>query len=286
MEARIEIPDVLQYAGLDAALQGLEALAEAELSTEPFLPLYESGVFYQQEPRGSERWLTPSQVVLRGAADCEDLAAWRAAELHVTGEDPGAAARAVRTGPRTWHAVVQRSDGTYEDPSAALGMRTAGGLVAPVSFQLSPGANRDYRARISLNGMGYWDDTEEEDDDAAEALGSAVELARYSTMGAIPFVGPVLDLFSDVVNVATGRKPTPPPAPAAPTPPVVTVAPQRPAQPKRPTRPAARRPAQPRTLDEGILDLAVRLRRIATQEQARIARREAKLRRALQTGAR
>lgn len=283
MEARIDIPDVLSYAGLDAALRGLEALAEAELLSQPFLPLYESGVIYQREPRGQERWLTPSQVVARGAADCEDLAAWRAAELRVSGEDPYAQAEVVQTSPLTWHAVVLRDGGWYEDPSAMLGMTSASGLVAPVSFLLEPGSERDYRARIAMNGLGWYDDIEAEDDDAAEALDAAVEGARASVLGAIPFVGPVLDIISDVANLATGRKPAPPPpAPAAPTPPVVTVAPQRPAAPRPAARPAAR-PKQPITLEQGVLDLALRLRRLAEGEQRRIAQREAKLRRALQT---
>lgn len=281
MEARIDIPDVLSYAGLDAALRGLEALAEADLMSQPFLPLYESGVVYQREPRGQERWLTPSRVVERGVGDCEDLAAWRSAELHVTGEDPWAQTEVVQTSPTTWHAVVLRSDGSYEDPSAMLGMTSASGLVAPVSFILEPGSERDYRARIAMNGLGWWEDVEEEDDDPADALEGATHRARASVLGAVPFVGPVLDLISDVVNVATGKPTTPPapvPASAAPAAAAAKLA----QQPRRPAHRQQRR-QQPVTLEQGVLDLALRLRRLAEGEQRRIAQREAKLRRALQT---
>ena len=84
----------------------------------PFL--YRSGVRYMRnDPQ--ERWQLPSETLRRGGGDCEDLAAWRAAELRIAGEP----ARVVvtRSAPGVLHAVVRRADGTIEDPSRRLGMR-------------------------------------------------------------------------------------------------------------------------------------------------------------------
>jgi hypothetical protein len=119
------IPDSLGAHALDAALEGLVQASSLDLQEGGvhggFPSLYESGVRYERE-HGTERWLTPSSVLACGVGDCEDLAAWRAAECRVSGEDPYAVARVMRSGPRTWHAVVQHGDGTYEDPSRVLGM--------------------------------------------------------------------------------------------------------------------------------------------------------------------
>lgn len=129
MRAEINVPDELGAEALNAALEGLVELGVADLRrgmVGGHVPtLYTSGVRYERE-RGTERWLTPSQVLAahrRGrGSDCEDLAAWRAAECRVSGEDPGARAIVRRSGPRTWHAIVEHSDGTLEDPSRILGM--------------------------------------------------------------------------------------------------------------------------------------------------------------------
>jgi len=126
VRAQLDIPDRMGAAAVDAALEGLVQLGVAELgeheaSGEPMPALYESGARYERE-HGTENWLLPSQVIAAGRGDCEDLAAFRAAELRVTGEDPEARAHVIRSGPRTWHAVVGRGDGSTEDPSRRLGM--------------------------------------------------------------------------------------------------------------------------------------------------------------------
>jgi hypothetical protein len=107
--------------GLTAALTGLQALDYYELDKLPIPPLYGSGVVYRREPIGREHWLSATEVLKVGHGDCEDLAAWRAAELQHDGEM--AQAIAIKTGPRTFHAVVRREDGSIEDPSRILGMR-------------------------------------------------------------------------------------------------------------------------------------------------------------------
>jgi hypothetical protein len=105
---------------LAALLEGLTRANVELLRRAPLPPLYRSGVRYQREPRGRERWQLAPQTYALGIGDCEDLATWRAAELRLAGY----AARPVvyRTGPRTLHVVVLRDDGQPEDPSRVLGM--------------------------------------------------------------------------------------------------------------------------------------------------------------------
>ena len=45
------------------------------------VPLYQSGVRYAREPIGSEVWQTALETQQLGKGDCEDLVAWRVAEL-------------------------------------------------------------------------------------------------------------------------------------------------------------------------------------------------------------
>ena len=109
---------------LRAALAGLVHRNVAILrDANDAVPLYESGVVYQREPRGSENWLTIPELMVAGWGDCEDLAAARAAELRVSGEDPHARGDVYASAPQTFHAVVRRGDGSIEDPSLLLGMR-------------------------------------------------------------------------------------------------------------------------------------------------------------------
>lgn len=109
-----------------AALDALTLAARDELEHRDLPPLYSAGVRYQREtPAGRcECWRSPLEVLAAGGGDCDDLGAWRAAELQLA----GVPARAVPfwAGPRTIHVIVLRQfpDGRlgYEDPSARLGM--------------------------------------------------------------------------------------------------------------------------------------------------------------------
>lgn len=125
MRANINIPASMGLRFTEAALEGLAQLATEDHLANELPPLYQSGVRYRRE-NGTEDWLLPSQVLRIGASDCEDLAAYRVGELRAHGIDPGARIVVEQTGPRTLHAIVKRSDGVYEDPSAALGMRSRG----------------------------------------------------------------------------------------------------------------------------------------------------------------
>jgi len=106
---------------LSAALEGLTAADFILLRTGNLPPLYQSGVRYKREPRGKEEWLTAPEVLRRRVGDCEDLAAWRAAELRLHGIP--ARAVAIRSGKKRFHAVVKYPDGSIEDPSRILGMK-------------------------------------------------------------------------------------------------------------------------------------------------------------------
>jgi hypothetical protein len=100
----------------------LLALAVRDLQSKPQRPLYRSGVRYLREGPGRDAWQLPSMTAANGAGDCEDLSAWRAAELRLAGIPATIAFLPI--GQRgNWHAVVRWPDGRFEDPSAMLGMR-------------------------------------------------------------------------------------------------------------------------------------------------------------------
>jgi predicted transglutaminase-like cysteine proteinase len=106
---------------LRVALEGLTAMNRAILRVNGAPPLYESGVVYK--PEKPDHWETLDILLARGFGDCEDLSAWRAAELQEQGIDAHADLYALPNRPGKWHAIVVLPDGTTEDPSLALGMR-------------------------------------------------------------------------------------------------------------------------------------------------------------------
>ena len=96
--------------------------------------LYDADVIYKPEKRKEdskrvieygEEWQTIPWVIFRGYGDCEDLGAWRAAELrqrfgiHAL---PYIKVRRMPNGYWRAHVVVQLPGGKIEDPSAKLGM--------------------------------------------------------------------------------------------------------------------------------------------------------------------
>ena len=107
---------------LTALLEGLTLLDMVLMEQAGGLPsLYESGVRYKPEPPGRERWLNANELLAVGVGDCEDLGAFRAAELRRKGI--AARAVAIRTGRKKFHTVVLLPDKTFEDPSVRLGMK-------------------------------------------------------------------------------------------------------------------------------------------------------------------
>jgi hypothetical protein len=105
----------------------LEALAlvdAIELRRDPSIPpLYASGCVYIKEPPGQDDWLDISEIRRLGGGDCEDLVAWRVAELRAAGERARFDVERYLIGRDTvFHIFVRRGDGSAEDPSKLLGM--------------------------------------------------------------------------------------------------------------------------------------------------------------------
>lgn len=95
-----------------------------------FPPLLGGRFRYQREDYTGphpEDWRDAVEVVRRRGGDCEDLAAYRAAELRLTGRADAVpmyrVASRIGGGGRLFHIVVDRGDGALEDPSRMLGMR-------------------------------------------------------------------------------------------------------------------------------------------------------------------
>jgi hypothetical protein len=109
---------------LDAALEGVTRLNEA-LIREGAVPPFDDvkhRLRWKPEPPGEEHFDHAGVVLRRGWGDCDDMAPYQAASLRVTGEDPGARAQVRKSGPKRWHALVRRSDGSIDDPSIETGM--------------------------------------------------------------------------------------------------------------------------------------------------------------------
>lgn len=98
-------------------------LLEARDRGEPYPLLYQSGVRYRPEPPGREQWQLPWETLRLKNGDCEDLAAWRAAELWMYHGDMAARAILRDWGTGTMHCLVRHGSGEIEDPSRLLGMK-------------------------------------------------------------------------------------------------------------------------------------------------------------------
>lgn len=121
-DATIHVPTSAAF--YQAAIEGLSLLDEEILEQSPEFPrLYEADVVYRKEKR--DTWRHADDVLCSGWGDCEDLAAWRVAELRVSGEDPDAYVYVYQSGPHRFHAVVARGSGRIEDPSLILGMQVS-----------------------------------------------------------------------------------------------------------------------------------------------------------------
>jgi hypothetical protein len=126
MRIRLAVPTAAVHPDvMDAALEAVTRTNEHLIASGVVPTAAEairSGVQWRPEPPGDEHFDHALRVVERGWGDCDDLGPYHAASLRVTGEDPAARAVTVRSGPQRWHAVVERGDGTIDDPSAEAGM--------------------------------------------------------------------------------------------------------------------------------------------------------------------
>ncbi len=251
MRTTINIPAAMGTRFVEAALEGLAELAAEEHAAQQLPPLYMSGVRYERE-RNTENWLTPTQVLGAGVADCEDLAAYRVGELRASGVDPGATIIIERSGPRTLHALVRRSNGDIEDPSRALGMRGRGEGVALPRMVVGVEDGQSWAELARRNPRGHL------------FAGPTLAEALQPELGFLPMAMPVLDLVSRAAGgalnaVLPGATPT-----AAP----------------RATMPAARTAAAQLT-QQGVavspgevLNLAAQLARVVRAESSKQVRDE------------
>lgn len=126
MRINVAIPEAnVKKPVLDAALEAVTRLNEDMLKqgqTQTSDQLIEQGASWKPEPPGQEHFDHGAIIGKRGHGDCDDWAPLHAATLRVTGEDPEARAVVKRSGAKRWHAIVQRSDGSIDDPSLAAGM--------------------------------------------------------------------------------------------------------------------------------------------------------------------
>jgi hypothetical protein len=120
LSMRLERPEHLQ-----AALTGLvevnrTILRGARARGRPLPSVYDERqrVVYKREPPGVESWKTITEILRDRCGDCEDLASAVAAEYQEAGED--ARAIVIKTGHGRYHAIVERADGSREDPSKIL----------------------------------------------------------------------------------------------------------------------------------------------------------------------
>jgi hypothetical protein len=159
MRINVAVPEAhVDAPVLDAALESVTRLNESMLERNE-IPSFDRGLKYgikwKPEPPGAEHFDHAKTVLARKWGDCDDLAPWHAASLRHSGEDPGATAIVKRSGPHRWHAVVQRSDGSIDDPSLRAGMGSHRGVVGatlPIMFGGGYGVNGAYiiRPQIAL----------------------------------------------------------------------------------------------------------------------------------------
>lgn len=118
---------------IDAAIEGLTRLNVVVMKHMTIPPLYKTGIRWRLES-GPQRWRRCDEMIREGkTADCKNLAAYRAAELRVSGEDPTAEVLVYHSGEHVYHAVVGRDKRSWiEDPSRILGMPTHGHAIPTV----------------------------------------------------------------------------------------------------------------------------------------------------------
>lgn len=128
MQIRGTVPsDQVNERTLGAWLEANTETAQQQIERGLVPPLADAindGVRWKPEPYppGQESFDLPTDVFRRGWGDCDDLGPWWAGELRASGVDPDAKAIVYKSAPTRWHVVVERSDGTIEDPSRWAGM--------------------------------------------------------------------------------------------------------------------------------------------------------------------
>lgn len=125
MRINVAVPEKNVSAPILNAMLEATTRVDQALIKEGSVPTFREAVDrvrWAPEPPGDEHFDHAALVLQRGKGDCDDMAPWHAASLRMTGEDRGAKAIVRKSGPSRWHAVVQRSDGSIDDPSREAGM--------------------------------------------------------------------------------------------------------------------------------------------------------------------
>ena len=119
-QARINIP--VSAGGYAAAIEGLSGLNQYLIRSGGIVypSIYRSGIKYRRESK--DTWRPITEVYRSGVGDCEDLSAARVAVLREQHGEKNARVGVYQSGPKRFHAIVIREDGTREDPSKRLGM--------------------------------------------------------------------------------------------------------------------------------------------------------------------
>lgn len=133
MRINVAVPEAnVKKPVLDAALEAVTRLNEDMIrngQSPTSDALISAGAIWKPEPPGQEHFDHGALIGRRGHGDCDDWAPLHAATLRVTGEDPEARAVVKKSGPKRWHAVVERHDGSIDDPSLAAGMPGPGSRI-------------------------------------------------------------------------------------------------------------------------------------------------------------
>lgn len=127
--------EAVSNVALNAMLECLVQINVALMTAKRMPDLYSTQIRYRQEPLGEENWRDCVIVLETGFGDCEDLAAYRAAELRVKHRIPARCVFRWKTfnietkmGPRRvklYHILVGFDHNGHlliEDPSKRLGM--------------------------------------------------------------------------------------------------------------------------------------------------------------------
>lgn len=114
---------------IEGAVFGLAAQSYAQMMDPTkrgqIVPLYSGKIRYEREPLRRENWQSAYTTAVRGKGDCEDLSAYRVAELRAKGILAFPVVRQVN--PTLRHVTVRwlnpkTNAWVNEDPSKRLGM--------------------------------------------------------------------------------------------------------------------------------------------------------------------
>jgi hypothetical protein len=155
MRIKIAVPEAfVSPPVVDAALEAVTRLDEHLIrsgQSPTSHALVKRGAVWRPEDPGDEHFDHGGTIAQRGWGDCDDWAPLHAATLRASGEDTGAVARVIPSGPSTYHAIVQRSDGSIDDPSIAAGMKPLNHRVSGAAIEvhaLDPHDGRVYQGQL------------------------------------------------------------------------------------------------------------------------------------------